>query len=748
MAETLVLQPSSIDAQIISNQPTTNDGANVNFNIGESNDSTRIYRALIKFDLSSLPQNATISSATLSLYLNGDWASQNRTCRVYRTKRAWIESEVTWNSYSTGHNWSSPGGFHVDDCEQTDIGSCDFVYTESPGWKDFVLTPTTKAGLDLGNGWLLKFDTETDDRYRFYSSEYTDDTTKCPKLTIVYTSYQDMSGTLPLQTVLTGTYSAGTCELSGDIILATGGDWNMSVSRPLAGLISLQSVLTGVLTGGTEVYDVCEREELEVLIDGVNYTRYLTMASEGITIENALTNRMDTATVTLVASTPDEAVAVKAATNWKEIKIRRKSDGVARFAGYIVGRRFLPFHGAQWAFYSVLTCQDYSALLQRTHVNVGYSSKTDAYIIDNLLTAYAPAFNGTTYVSTGKTLDTITFNRVSIFDALQQICERTGYDWYVDEAKCIHYFTGQTNPAPWMFSDGGEANAAQYDSFSYEDDASQVKNRVFVYGGTYLSATQTERFTGEQYDDDSMRTTWQLANPPSSIDAVEITVDAAAMLEGTDGVDAEANVDVLVNLSTGMIRFTPGHEPGNASTIIATYTYRLPVLIRLRSSSSYATYGSNWFDYKIIDRTITSTEEARTLAQTILDEDATSRETISLSTLVVGFRSGQVARVINNAIGLDGYYLINRVTSTAIAPDWTMRHTIDLGEWHGDVVDLLKRWQATHGPQIDVSTGEQLNELLDQAETITVSDAVAIIDAGSSFYWDTMVWGNSVWGGT
>jgi len=49
-----------------------------------------------------------------------------------------------------------------------------------------VLTPTTKSGLDLGNGWLIRADSEIDDRYDFSSSDEPTAASR-PKLTIVYT---------------------------------------------------------------------------------------------------------------------------------------------------------------------------------------------------------------------------------------------------------------------------------------------------------------------------------------------------------------------------------------------------------------------------------------------------------------------------------------------------------------------------------------------------------------------------------
>lgn len=186
---TLSLQPDAtdgIDTSIYQGAPTQNRNGS-GLNVGDRASSLILMRTLIKFDLSTLPSDAVISAATMSLYADFDGSSNARTFRVYRTKRAWVETQATWNVYSTGNNWSTAGGFHVDDCEQTDIGSRAFTATETINqFKDFTLAPTTKAGLDLGNGWLVKADTEVDDEYQFVDSDNATAANR-PKLEIIYT---------------------------------------------------------------------------------------------------------------------------------------------------------------------------------------------------------------------------------------------------------------------------------------------------------------------------------------------------------------------------------------------------------------------------------------------------------------------------------------------------------------------------------------------------------------------------------
>ena len=54
-------------------------------------------RALIHFDLSSIPSGATIVSAKLKLYTKAH-SGHNRTHNIHRTKASWTENTVTWNN--------------------------------------------------------------------------------------------------------------------------------------------------------------------------------------------------------------------------------------------------------------------------------------------------------------------------------------------------------------------------------------------------------------------------------------------------------------------------------------------------------------------------------------------------------------------------------------------------------------------------------------------------------------------------
>ena len=81
---------------------------------------TYLNNALIQFDLATLPPNATVSSAIMTLRCTT--ASSTGPAFVIigiDPAKAWVEAEADWDEYSTGNFWENLGGDF--DLETSDI---------------------------------------------------------------------------------------------------------------------------------------------------------------------------------------------------------------------------------------------------------------------------------------------------------------------------------------------------------------------------------------------------------------------------------------------------------------------------------------------------------------------------------------------------------------------------------------------------------------------------------------------------
>ena len=189
-------EATGIDTYILSNNATTNYGTGSVIIVGYKDNGLNpptVGRGLVKFDLSSIPVNASVISANLYVWVAADNSDNARTLSAYRVLRAWVETQSTWNIYSTGNNWGTAGcGNTSTDREAASIGSAAVGASEAVGTMITISLNTSKveewiSGTLTNNGLLLKVDTESWDQYSYDSSSSVTAGER-PKLVIEYNS--------------------------------------------------------------------------------------------------------------------------------------------------------------------------------------------------------------------------------------------------------------------------------------------------------------------------------------------------------------------------------------------------------------------------------------------------------------------------------------------------------------------------------------------------------------------------------
>lgn len=108
---------SSGDTLLDSSFPTSNNGSLVFWGV-----NTSFFVSLIKFDLSSIPANATITNAKLLLTCRSGTASI--TAQIHRILRPWTEGGATWNKYDGTFDWATAGAKNtIIDYDDTLLGT-------------------------------------------------------------------------------------------------------------------------------------------------------------------------------------------------------------------------------------------------------------------------------------------------------------------------------------------------------------------------------------------------------------------------------------------------------------------------------------------------------------------------------------------------------------------------------------------------------------------------------------------------
>ncbi|MCW5860013.1 MAG: DNRLRE domain-containing protein, partial [Caldilineales bacterium] len=147
---------------------------------------------LFKFDLSPLPANSVVSSASLSYYATLD-GGQDLTARIYRMGRAWDVNAATWQQAAAGTPWQTAGARGANDRAAT---ATDFKVMTGLGWVTFNVLADVNAFLagTPNHGWLVEM-SDSNARFLVAAAEYTTDLTQRPKLEIRYVLAP--SGSLP-----------------------------------------------------------------------------------------------------------------------------------------------------------------------------------------------------------------------------------------------------------------------------------------------------------------------------------------------------------------------------------------------------------------------------------------------------------------------------------------------------------------------------------------------------------------------
>ncbi|CAG1771628.1 hypothetical protein BAC2_01842, partial [uncultured bacterium] len=166
------------DAHVRQNSPTVNYSNTTYLRTGRVLAPSDAYQTLIQYDISALPANATIVTATLELYAP---VSSTPNLRAYAALGSWSEATVTWNTKPT---YSSDYG------SQTVNGL---------GWHKWNVTSLVqqwKAGTRTNYGFLLAQTGLTYGTLDYDSSENA--SLRIPRLTVIYAT-QGSPAILPVQ---------------------------------------------------------------------------------------------------------------------------------------------------------------------------------------------------------------------------------------------------------------------------------------------------------------------------------------------------------------------------------------------------------------------------------------------------------------------------------------------------------------------------------------------------------------------
>lgn len=372
-----------------------------------------------------------------------------------------------------------------------------------------------------------------------------------------------------------------------------------------------------------------------------------------------------------------------------------------------------------------ITCSDYTYILDRFLAHRSYSAMTDAAIIYDLITRYCIGLGiTTTNVVSGVTINSIKFNYIQLSQVLRKIATLTGRNWYIDYDKDIHYFPLVTNAAPFNIT----SSTTTYSNLQISKDASQLKNRVYVRGGTKLSDPTTYSVKG-----DTAARQFPLPDKPHD---VTLQVNGVTKTLGIKNVDLDG-FDWYLNFQEKYVeQDVSGSILTSGETLAVTYTYDIPILVAVEDTTSI--YENGVKEFAIFDKSIDTTQAARDRASAELTDYANDIVEGSFLTYEPGFRSGQYININLAEYGINANYMVQKVVARSMGGGvYNYQVSIASSKTLGIIKFLIGLLEANKN-LIELDDDEVVDELLGVQDSLlsdSLADALTIDSCGAYFTW-------------
>ena len=363
--------------------------------------------------------------------------------------------------------------------------------------------------------------------------------------------------------------------------------------------------------------------------------------------------------------------------------------------------------------------EDYNQICDRRIVANVYTNDTMGNIIADIVTNYLTD-EGITVdnVETGPTIDKAVFNYATVASAFNEISDLTGFYWWIDSDKDLHFSSRATNAAPWSITAGNNP----YMSFRVRRNRIKYRNRQYVRAGQDTTDPRTEDFVG-----DGTRQTFTLQYPVAA--APTITLDEDAQTVGILGIDTgqqwywnKGSYNIVQELTDGAIE--------ENEDLAVTYTGLFPIIVQAESDTEIAARAaaenlSGIYEHVTDDPNIDDSDDALTKAQGLLRRFGSIDKIVMYKTRTAGIEPGQLQRIEVAEHDINGDYLIDRVIITLEDNGEDLRYDITAlsGEAFGGWAEFFQRL-ALHGRRYAIRENEVLVLLRTIEDAFSLSDTV------------------------
>lgn len=443
-----------------------------------------------------------------------------------------------------------------------------------------------------------------------------------------------------------------------------------------------------------------------VYIAGIDHGNKVLL--EGLSVEQVLTQAVDTCSFRIRDIKPHEG---------EEVRIEDDTIGLL-FAGIIDSVRLV--RDEETVKIWEVKAQDYTYLLDRKLVVETYEYMPADEIVRDIIAKYGGGVFTVNHVQYGApVVELITFDYKRPSDCFKELAEYVGWDWFVDYDKDIWFFNplNFNQPAPMSLLE-----KSNFRNLKFSIETTGLRNRVYVRGGTMLS----DPWTYEIKADGSARA-WVLPHKPH-----DLTVEVGGVVKtvGIENVDDEATKDFLMNYEEKYVRCsaqTP--TPAAGTTLSFTYRYDIDVITMVEDIASQQAIaavqgGDGVYEHVIVDDSLTTIDAAEAAGLADLREHANPRVKGSFETEVPGWTPGQLVAINLPDRGIQGTFLIQKVTISPCTPEkWTYK--VEYGGRLLGIADWLQAlWKAQQKKKLNETN--LLHKYMYAPDKISFTEDIAI----------------------
>jgi hypothetical protein len=399
-------------------------------------------------------------------------------------------------------------------------------------------------------------------------------------------------------------------------------------------------------------------------------------------------------------------------------------DGTRRFLGTIETVREAKL-GPGVALRFDLSCVSRDQVCDRHLVAKAYETPDQTLrdvVLDIVATDLAGEGITTTAASveTGPVLGKVIFDYVTVAAAFNELSQRTGMSWWIDEQSVLHFRFRESVVAPFDVT----ASNRKALHMAVTETREQYRNRQVVRAGHDLTISRTERWKG----DGSTRVF--VLQFPAGTQPTEVEVNGVSKTIGIGQV--ETGKDFYWNKGSNEIRQDDAGTVLTASDELAvTYQGLFPIIVQAQSDNEIAARMSvegGTGVYEVIEdrREIDDADLALDAAVAHIRRYGRIPRSVEVETDAGGLRAGQLIHIVVPEHNLNGQFLIESIEARDVSGAW-LRYTATCldGEAIGGWIAFFQKLAAA-GRQFVVRDNEVLLILRVFPEAVVCGDTLTV----------------------